>query len=128
MSTSASRITSNFTGTTSIPAATQMSEHEDMSGMNMGDMTMAGLTHETLNTIDMYQYGFAILVDLFIMGVYPIHFYHWLRYPERRIAFSIFVNMVAWVVTAVWNLAYSINSLLSYGKEGKFLCFYWICR
>ncbi|KAI6192089.1 hypothetical protein M3Y97_00298700 [Aphelenchoides bicaudatus] len=106
-----------------------MGGHEDMgmagmemqtdghSDMNMGNMTMAGLTHETLNEIDMYQYGFAVLVDLFILGVYPIHFYQWFRYPDRRIAFSILVNMITWVVTAAWNLAYSINSLLAYGKE-----------
>lgn len=126
VSTSASRTTvraaTNFTRTTSLPVTTQASEHADMemSGMDMGNMTMVGLSHETLNTIDMYQYGFAVLVDLFILIVYPIHFYNWFRYPDRRIAFSILVNMAAWMVTSIWNLAYSINSLFSYGQEGKF--------
>lgn len=73
--------------------------------MEMGDMDMGmsndsnttlGLSHETLNVIDMYQYGFACLVDLFILLAYPLHFYRWLKYPERRIAFAILMNMIVW--------------------------------
>lgn len=86
-------------------------------GMNM---SMAGLSHETLNMIDMYQYGFSALTDLAILVAFSLHFLQWFRYPERRIAFAILVNMGIWMITALWNLAYSINSLCAYGKEGRF--------
>lgn len=87
--------------------------------MGMGDMnTTLGLSHETFNQIDIYQYGFAILVDIFILSAYSVHFYRWFKYPDRRPAFAIFVNMVVWAITALCNMVYSINSVFAYGKEG----------
>lgn len=87
--------------------------------MDHTNETMDGTSHETVNDIDMYQYVLAIVIDLFIIGIYPLHYRHWLKYPEKRITASIIVNMIAWTVTALWNLAYSANSLFAHGKKGN---------
>ncbi|KAI6224277.1 hypothetical protein M3Y99_01417900 [Aphelenchoides fujianensis] len=90
-----------------------MSEMEGMAGMEGHQSTAM----ETFSTIDLWQYGFAIVVSVFILLAYSFHFYKWWRNPSMRVSIAILINMAAWMVTEAWCIVYSINSIVTYGQS-----------
>ncbi|KAI6229967.1 hypothetical protein M3Y99_01119200 [Aphelenchoides fujianensis] len=120
-----------LTTTTAMPmemhgheSATTIDPMESMEGHGMGEMEgMGGMeghqsaAMETFSTIDLWQYGFAIVVSVFILLAYSFHFYKWWRNPSMRVSIAILINMAAWMVTEAWCIVYSINSIVTYGQS-----------
>ncbi|KAI6231874.1 hypothetical protein M3Y95_00427600 [Aphelenchoides besseyi] len=88
---------------------------EPMDEMSMHEHETAIM--ETFSLIDVFQYAFAIVVSVFILVVYSLHFYKWYKNSSMRVSIAILINMMAWVVTEVGAIVYSVNSLLAYGKN-----------